>query len=124
MTIRFLVNFGLLALPIAITLGVLIGLNSSREASGGPPLFKPDPKPTAPKKKNGITTEQHCQKSYGIHPDTKGQEYTREYKPPNCCVTRDGIVSCVTIVPLLTVAQSILISGVGTKAMKEVYVYM
>ncbi|EXL91707.1 hypothetical protein FOIG_15226 [Fusarium odoratissimum NRRL 54006] len=76
MTIRFLVNFGLLALPIAITLGVLIGLNSSREASGGPPLFKPDPKPTAPKKKNGITTEQHCQKSYGVHPDTKGQEYT------------------------------------------------
>ncbi|KAH7253541.1 concanavalin A-like lectin/glucanase domain-containing protein [Fusarium redolens] len=76
MTIRFLVNFGLLALPIAITLGVLIGLNSSREASGGPPLFKPDPKPTAPKKKNGITTEQHCQKSYGVHPETKGQEYT------------------------------------------------
>jgi hypothetical protein len=42
-------------------------------------LFKPDPKPTGPKKKHGITTEQHCQKSYGIHPETKGQEYTREY---------------------------------------------
>jgi hypothetical protein len=80
MTIRFLVNFGLLALPIAITLGVLIGLQSQREASGGPPLFKPDPKPTDRiKKKNGILTEQHCQKSFGIHPETKGQEYTREY---------------------------------------------
>ncbi|CAG7559681.1 unnamed protein product [Fusarium equiseti] len=76
MTIRFLVNFGLLALPIAITLGVLIGLQSQRTATGGPPLFKPDPKPTGPKKKHGITTEQHCQKSYGIHPETKGQEYT------------------------------------------------
>ena len=79
MTIRFLVNFGLLALPIAITLGVLIGLQSQRTATGGPPLFKPDPKPTGPKKKHGITTEQHCQKSYGIHPETKGQEYTREF---------------------------------------------
>lgn len=91
MTIRFLVNFGLLALPIAITLGVLIGLQSQRESSGGPPLFKPDPKPTdGPKKKHGITTEQHCQKSYGIHPETKGQEYTREY------FTREEsiIVSC------------------------------
>lgn len=81
MTIRFLVNFGLLALPIAITLGILFGLEKHREATGGPPLFKPQPDPTKPKRPNdnGITVEQYCQKSYGIHPETKGLEFTREY---------------------------------------------
>lgn len=81
MTVRFLVNFGLLALPIAITLGILFGLEKHREATGGPPLFKPQPDPTKPKRPNdnGITVEQYCQKSYGIHPETKGLEFTREF---------------------------------------------
>ncbi|KAI8720149.1 hypothetical protein NCS52_00459600 [Fusarium sp. LHS14.1] len=89
MTIRFLVNFGLLALPIAITLGILFGLEKHREATGGPPLFKPQPDPTKPKtpNNNGITVEQYCQKSYGIHPETKGQEFTLN---PNQWGVKDG----------------------------------
>ncbi|KAM5341762.1 hypothetical protein ACJ41O_014793 [Fusarium nematophilum] len=67
MTVRFLVNFGLLALPIAITIGILLGLESHREAVGKPPLFAPD---------NKVVSKEYCQKSFGIHPLTKGQEYT------------------------------------------------
>ncbi|KAF5003422.1 hypothetical protein FDECE_10019 [Fusarium decemcellulare] len=76
MTLRFFVNFGLLALPIAITLGILLGLEAHREATGGPPLFKPEPDPTKPKKNNDVLTEQYCQKSFGVHPESDGQEYT------------------------------------------------
>ncbi|KAF4980493.1 hypothetical protein FZEAL_3504 [Fusarium zealandicum] len=69
MTVRFLVNFGLIALPIAITLGILLGLESGRQAAGKPPLFAPD-------KNNKVKIQQYCQKSFGIHPESKGQEYT------------------------------------------------
>lgn len=69
MVFRWLVNFGLLALPIAATLGVLLGLQSHRRATGQPLLFVD----------NGIKKERYCQKSFGIHPETLGQEYTCEF---------------------------------------------
>ncbi|KAL7915450.1 glycoside hydrolase family 12 protein [Trichoderma velutinum] len=81
MTIRILVNAALLAIPIAVTLGILFGLQSHRAATGQPPLFAPEPppiptpKPPAPPK-NGVTKTRYCQKSFGITPDTKGQQYT------------------------------------------------
>ncbi|KAF4592115.1 glycoside hydrolase family 12 protein [Ophiocordyceps camponoti-floridani] len=66
---RWLVNVGLLVLPIAATLGILIGLQAHRQAFGQQPLFTPP-----------ITTkwleQTYCQKSYGVHPDIKGQQYT------------------------------------------------
>ncbi|PTB42660.1 uncharacterized protein TrAFT101_008251 [Trichoderma asperellum] len=80
MTIRILVNAALLAIPIAVTLGILFGLQSHRDATGQPPLFAPQPPPIptpAPPKppKNGVTKTRYCQKSYGITPDTTGQQY-------------------------------------------------
>lgn len=80
MTIRILVNVALLAIPIAVTLGILFGLQSHRDATGQPPLFAPQPPPIptpAPPKppKNGVTKTRYCQKSYGITPDTTGQKY-------------------------------------------------
>ncbi|KAL6879318.1 concanavalin A-like lectin/glucanase [Trichoderma novae-zelandiae] len=80
MTIRVLVNAALLAIPIAVTLGILFGLQAHRTATGQPPLFAPEPPPIpTPKPKvphNGITKTRYCQKSIGITPDTKGQQYT------------------------------------------------
>lgn len=77
-SIRFIVNFILVAPPIAITLGVLFGLQAQRAATGGPPLFggpsDGDGDEFAPD--NGIKNNTYCQKAFGIHPDTKGQEYT------------------------------------------------
>lgn len=80
-SLRWLVNLALLAPPIAITLGILFGLQAQRKATGDPPLFGgpndggdgggdeygPD---------NGFKQETYCQKAFGIHPDSKGQEYT------------------------------------------------
>lgn len=86
MTIRVLVNAALLAIPIAVTLGILFGLQSHRSATGQPPLFAPEPPPIpTPKPKapaNGITKTRYCQKSIGITPETKGQQYTRMCPPP------------------------------------------
>ncbi|RDA93291.1 hypothetical protein CP533_2044 [Ophiocordyceps camponoti-saundersi (nom. inval.)] len=67
--LRWLVNVGFLALPIAATLGILIALQMHRQASGQPPLFTP---PAT----DEWSEKTYCQKSYGIHPDTKGQQYT------------------------------------------------
>lgn len=68
MSVRFLVNFGLLAIPIGATLGILLGLQSHRAATGQAPLFVD----------NSVTKTQYCQKAYGIHPQSLGEEYTRK----------------------------------------------
>ncbi|KAL6897492.1 glycoside hydrolase family 12 protein [Trichoderma evansii] len=79
MTIRILINAALLAIPIAVTLGILFGLQSHRDATGQPPLFAPQPPPIptpSPKPvKNGVTKTRYCEKSYGITPETSGQQY-------------------------------------------------
>ncbi|KAM0329466.1 hypothetical protein ACHAQA_004775 [Verticillium albo-atrum] len=66
---RWLVNVGLLGLPVAVTVGILVGLQSHREATGQPPLW-------APPVDNGISEDTYCQRAFGIHPESKGQEYT------------------------------------------------
>lgn len=76
---RWLVNIGLLALPIAVTLGVLFGIQSHRTATGQPPMFVD----------NGISKDRYCQTSYGIHPLSKGQEYTR--KSFRVCCTMSSV---------------------------------
>lgn len=63
---RWLINVALLALPIAITLGVLFSIQTHRKSEGKPPLWTD----------NGITEETYCQRAFGIHPESKGQEYT------------------------------------------------
>ncbi|RDA88422.1 hypothetical protein CP532_5610 [Ophiocordyceps camponoti-leonardi (nom. inval.)] len=78
--LRWLVNVGFLALPIAATLGILIALQMHRQASGQPPLFTP---PAT----DEWSEKTYCQRSYGIHPDTKGQQYTLN---PNQWAMKDG----------------------------------
>ncbi|WQF87653.1 Putative glycoside hydrolase family 12, glycoside hydrolase family 11/12 [Colletotrichum destructivum] len=73
---RWVVNFVLLAVPIGVTLGVLMGLDAGRSANGEKPLFtEPDNPGTIPKN-NGITPMVSCDKAMGLHPLSKGQEYT------------------------------------------------
>lgn len=86
-----LLNFVLLAIPIGTTLGVLLGIQSHRLATGQEPLFKPD-NPTdnpdgSPKKgDNGIKIEYYCDETIGISPASQGDHYTRTYCHLSCCV--------------------------------------
>ena len=80
----FLLNFVLVAIPIGSTLGVLLGLQSQRQANGQDPLFKPD-KPTGPGGKpvpgdNGIEIEVHCDETLGISPPSQGDHYTCKFR--------------------------------------------
>ncbi|KAJ9209410.1 CAZyme family GH12 [Paecilomyces variotii] len=98
---RWLVNAGLLAIPIGTSIGVLVGLDAHRAATGQPPLFGYDPGNagipgigagggssggsdstggggggfTGVPSNNGVTTTTYCQKSYGIEPPSKGEEF-------------------------------------------------
>lgn len=69
MGIRSIVSVGLIAIPIATTLGVLFALDAHRSSSGQTPLFQD----------NSVTIDQYCQKAYGITPPTNGQQYTCEF---------------------------------------------
>ena len=74
MGFRSLVSFGFLILPIAVTLGVLLGLQAFREARGMPPPFV----------SHDIEMETYCQRAYGISPPTHGLQYTCEYHQNIC----------------------------------------
>lgn len=100
MTIRILVNAALLAIPIAVTLGILFGLQSHRDATGQPPLFQPQPPPIptpAPPKppKNGVTKTRYCEKSFGITPDTTGQKYICRCRDSLFALSPGGMASWV-----------------------------
>lgn len=74
--LRWLVNVGLLALPIAVTLGILIGLQSQSDE----PLFK-NPAGDGGGRKGDNSLKQYfeCNRTAGIHPPTDGQGYTCKY---------------------------------------------
>lgn len=100
MAFRWIVNAGLVAIPIGTTLGVLFGIDAQRSAAGEPPLFSP-PKSTGGSgsgggsggsdstgggggggtgtSDNGTQNIPYCQLEYGISPPSKGSNYTREY---------------------------------------------
>jgi hypothetical protein len=63
-------SIGLFILPIAITLGILIGVETWRVSQGKPSLATQD---------NRLTTEMYCQAEYGVQPDP-GQ-YVCEFSP-------------------------------------------
>ncbi|KOS17145.1 Endoglucanase-1 [Escovopsis weberi] len=89
MTIRFLVNFVLIAIPIGTTLAVLFGIQGHRDATGQAPLFAPEPPDFpgdggnggggggGPRPKQGLGHQMLCQKSFGFAPTSKGQKYIR-----------------------------------------------
>jgi hypothetical protein len=83
MVFRWIVNIGLLAIPIGTTIGVLLGIESHRQATGQGSLFGGDNgnsngngSGSGSGSNNGITKSQYCQKSYGILPPSKGEQYT------------------------------------------------
>lgn len=91
MVFRWLVNAGLLAIPIGTTIGVLVGIDAQRQASGQEPLFAGGEEGglwggTGPPNTGGsgnpdddrVTTMNYCQKSFGIHPPSRGQKYICE----------------------------------------------
>jgi hypothetical protein len=84
MVLRWVVNAGLLAIPIGGTVGALMGIDAHRHATGQAPLFSGggggssgsgsggSGSPTH----NGLENIVRCQESYGIKPETKGQSFT------------------------------------------------
>jgi hypothetical protein len=93
MVFRWLVNAGLLAIPIGATIGVLLGIDSHRQTIGQSPLFSGggntdsgsgsgsgggSGNSSGSNINNGITITQYCQKSFGISPPSKGEAYTCE----------------------------------------------
>ncbi|KAI3539479.1 hypothetical protein CPAR01_00829 [Colletotrichum paranaense] len=73
---RWVVNFVLLAVPIGATLGILIGIDAGRSSNGQSPIFTEPDNPGTTPKNNGITAMVSCDKAMGLHPLSKGQEYT------------------------------------------------
>lgn len=82
-----LLNFALVALPIGSTLGVLLGLQAHRDATGQDPIFKPT-NPGVPPKNNKITIVHKCNETVGITPASSGDEYTRTYPSPDVVTPR------------------------------------
>ena len=102
MVFRWLVNAGLLAIPIGTTVGILVGIDLHRHAAGQAPLFNVVPGSGTGGniddsgggiKDNGFTETQYCQKDRAISPSSKGVQYT--------CTWRYVALFCV---PLLCVA--------------------
>jgi len=104
MGFRWLVNAGLLALPIGTTVGVLMGVDMHRQTTGQEPLFNPNPG-TGPGngggngniKDNRITEKQYCDLQVAVSPPSKGVKYTckqtyARHQAPTC-LARGGI-SC------------------------------
>lgn len=90
MGVRWLVNAGLLVLPIGTTIGVLMGIDASRQSSGQDPIFDGGSGSGAPIGGGGnsgsgggvgnphddkITDKMYCQKQVGIAPPSKGTQY-------------------------------------------------
>ena len=79
-----IVSLALFILPIAVSLGLLIGLDAVRSNNGQAPLFPPGSNPAPGGFGLGggggdkLTSELFCQKATGVTPSTKGQQYTRE----------------------------------------------
>lgn len=78
---RWLVNAGLLILPVGTTIGVLIGVDSQRQASGQEPIFNnpgtetPGGGGTGNKADDRITYKFQCEKQIGISPPSSGVQY-------------------------------------------------
>ncbi|GIK05129.1 hypothetical protein Aspvir_009231 [Aspergillus viridinutans] len=97
MVLRWVVNAGLLAIPIGGTVGALMGIDAHRHATGQAPLFSgggggssgSGSGGSGSTTHNGVNNTLYCQESYGITPDTKGQGFT--LNPNQWGVTGDTV---------------------------------
>ncbi|KAH7305702.1 concanavalin A-like lectin/glucanase domain-containing protein [Rhexocercosporidium sp. MPI-PUGE-AT-0058] len=80
---RWLVNAGLLILPVGTTIGVLMGVDSHRQATGQEPIFN-NPGTGTPgtggggngnKNDDRVTTHVFCDKQVGFSPPSHGVEF-------------------------------------------------
>jgi hypothetical protein len=78
MGLKSLISYGFLILPAAVTISVLLGLQSYRESRGM----------SAPFVSNKVSTDTYCQLAFGITPTTAGQQYT--LNPNQWGVTEDS----------------------------------
>jgi|SRR5688572_3869612 hypothetical protein len=85
MGVLWLLNFVLIAFPIGTTVGILMGLQTHRIATGQSPLFVD----------NGIKWKNYCQKTLGISPPSKYDHYTcKKIIPPS--LQRRRVEKCRT----------------------------
>lgn len=86
MGVLWLLNFVLIAFPVGTTVGILMGLQNHRIATGQSPLFVD----------NGIKWKNYCDKTLGISPPSKGDHYT--LNPNQWGVTADTVGSlCINV---------------------------
>lgn len=94
MVLRWVVNFGLVAIPIGGTIGAILGIEAHRQANGQAPLFAGGGNDGGSGsgggstgssgntgehfKHNGITYSQYCNRSIGIPPGSTGEQFTCE----------------------------------------------
>jgi hypothetical protein len=86
MGVLWLLNFVLIAFPIGTTVGILLGVQTHRIATGQAPLFRD----------NGIKHKNYCQKTLGISPPSKYDHYT--LNPNQWGLTEDTVGSlCINV---------------------------
>lgn len=85
MVFRWIINAGLLALPIGATVGVLMGMDLHRNAQGQAPLFTPAPGGgkvdgggSGSAGDNRYKENTYCDLQVGVAPPSKGKKYTCE----------------------------------------------
>ncbi|RAQ53080.1 hypothetical protein AFGD_001748 [Aspergillus flavus] len=76
MALPLLVNAGLLALPIAGSIGTLVGIDAHRQATGQRPLFTSEIGNDGSISRNGVTNTRYCDLFNPISPKSEGQLYT------------------------------------------------
>ncbi|KAG4427287.1 hypothetical protein IFR05_017230, partial [Cadophora sp. M221] len=114
---RWLVNAGLLILPVGTTIGVLIGVDSHRQATGQEPIFN-NPGTGTPgtgsggngnKNDDRVTSKVYCDKQVGVNPPSSGVEYIYGTDGAMCMnVTsfNNGTYSTPSMAPPFTVTWS------------------
>ncbi|KAB8270234.1 concanavalin A-like lectin/glucanase domain-containing protein [Aspergillus minisclerotigenes] len=80
MALQLLVNAGLLALPIAGSIGTLLGIDAHRQATGQRPLFTSEIGNDGSISRNGVTNTRYCDLFNPISPKSEGQLYTCKFE--------------------------------------------
>ncbi|GMF70134.1 unnamed protein product [Aspergillus oryzae] len=102
MALPLLVNAGLLALPIAGSIGTLLGIDAHRQATGQRPLFTSEIGNDGSISRNGVTNTRYCDLFNPISPKSEGQLYTCKFEgcrhDPEHCHTNHGCLIKITTI--------------------------